>query len=154
MIFSIKQQLKGFSAAHRLLSEYKGECNNLHGHNYAVEVTIGADKLDNRGFVVDFNEVKNLCDPWIKENLDHSVIVNENDNGLLGFVKNSKQKHYVISVNSSVENLVKMVFEKLNQIIEEHSLKQGKKIRLISVQIWETQNSSAVYEKNSGRGNS
>ena len=142
---SVKQQLKGFSAAHRLLGEYKGECNNLHGHNYAVEVTIDADKLDNRGFVVDFNEVKSLCDPWIKENLDHAVIVDEKDRELLEFVKGLKQKHYVISVNSSVENLAGIIFEQLNGIIKKYTLEQDRNIRHIGVQVWETQNSSAVY---------
>ncbi|MGD9343567.1 MAG: 6-carboxytetrahydropterin synthase, partial [Desulfuromonadales bacterium] len=42
-----------FAAAHNLIN-YQGDCENLHGHNWRVEVTVAAEKLDNAGLGIDF----------------------------------------------------------------------------------------------------
>ena len=48
-----------FAAAHALRN-YKGGCENVHGHNFKVQVVLAGERLDNAGLLVDFIDVKNL----------------------------------------------------------------------------------------------
>ncbi len=61
-----------FSAAHNL-REYEGKCENLHGHNYKVEVEIGGDTLDKSGMLADFKEIKRIC-ANVTDRLDHGYL--------------------------------------------------------------------------------
>lgn len=54
-----------FCYGHRLLN-YEGKCRHLHGHNGRVEVHIEADRLDARGMVYDFSEIKEAIKNWIE----------------------------------------------------------------------------------------
>ena len=57
--------IKSFSAAH-LLSEIGGKCEELHGHNFKVEVTVGSPELNSEGILIDFRLLKK----WLKDILD------------------------------------------------------------------------------------
>lgn len=61
-----------FSAAHFIPSEDAGKCQEMHGHTYFVNVTIGGNKLDSAGFLIDFKQIKKL----IHKKYDHSVLNN------------------------------------------------------------------------------
>lgn len=59
-----------FSAAHLIPETDAGKCQNMHGHTYVVNVTIGGDKLDHCGFLVDFKTLKDK----VHGKYDHSVL--------------------------------------------------------------------------------
>src|ERR1700739_1070630 len=61
-----------FSSGHALRG-YKGKCENVHGHNYRVRVTLTGAQLDSTGLLYDFVEVKRRMDAII-ERLDHRFI--------------------------------------------------------------------------------
>lgn len=61
-----------FSAAHFIPSEDAGKCQEMHGHTYFINVTIGGNELDRSGFLIDFKQIKNL----IHKKYDHSVLNN------------------------------------------------------------------------------
>src|SRR6202035_1682095 len=61
-----------FAAAHALRN-YKGKCENVHGHNFRVQVTIEGERLDDTGLLVDFIDVKNQMRAVI-ERLDHQFL--------------------------------------------------------------------------------
>ena len=61
-----------FSAAHRL-REYRGKFENLHGHNWRVEVTIASKQLDKRGMVIDFRKIKEKLGT-VMNKLDHNYL--------------------------------------------------------------------------------
>ena len=68
-----------FSAAHRLLN-YKGNCKNLHGHNYKVFVTLSRNEIDEEsGMVIDFKEMKKYVGYIIEKYYDHALILNSED---------------------------------------------------------------------------
>src|SRR3972149_1941215 len=46
-----------FSSAHNLRG-YQGACENLHGHNWKVEVEISAEALDKVGMALDFKSLR------------------------------------------------------------------------------------------------
>jgi len=110
-----------FAAGHALRN-YKGKCENVHGHNYRVRVTIAGEQLDETGLLVDFIDVKRLMHGAI-EYLDHRFI-----NDLEPFDQ----------INPSAENIAKYFYDKVNT-----GMKDG--IRVSEVKVWETETSSATY---------
>lgn len=89
-----------FAAAH-YLNNYKGKCENLHGHNYAIEVFILAENLDKSGLGIDFSIAKR----WLKEVLDK--LDHKNLNDLVYFKEQSP----------SAENIARFIFEQYKQIL-------------------------------------
>ena len=90
-----------FSAGHALRG-YKGKCENVHGHNYRVQITLEGPELDNIGLLVDFTHVKQVMRELIKR-LDHQFI-----NDLEPFT----------TVNPSAENMAKYFFEEVGKEFE------------------------------------
>ena len=113
-----------FSAAHRLRG-YQGKCEDLHGHNWKVEAVVAAVNLNRIGVVIDFKELKEKLGEVLGL-LDHKYL-----NELNHFKK----------VNPTSENIARFIYDKLNLKIK------NKNLRLISVTVWETETSYAVYQK-------
>ncbi len=113
-----------FSAAHRL-SGAGGKCEELHGHNYSVEVSVEGRDLSEEGILIDFRELKKVLKEVISD-LDHRYL-NEID----FFKANS----------SSSEHIAFYVFQR----VKEHL--QGKGVNLREVRIWESESSCASYRE-------
>lgn len=111
-----------FSAAHQLRG-YKGKCENLHGHNWRVQVTVSSDKLNDIGIVIDFHELKAISQEVVS-NLDHSFL-----NEVFPFTEK----------NPSSENIAKWIYESVKKKIRE------KECNLSSVTVWENETASATY---------
>lgn len=111
-----------FSAGHAL-REYRGKCENIHGHNYKVRVTIMGDTLDRAGLLMDFSDLKTA----LRE------LVNQFDHQFLNELKPFDQ------LNPSAENLAKYISDRLGERLD------SKPVRLSSVTVWETDTSSATY---------
>lgn len=67
-----------FDAAHRL-PQLGGKCVNLHGHTWRVQITVGAQYLDNDGTIVEFSRFKKLMRAWIDTHLDHAAMLGADD---------------------------------------------------------------------------
>lgn len=113
-----------FNAAHRL-RDYKGKCESLHGHNWAVELTAGASDLNSTGMVLDFTELK-------KALLEHLDVL---DHKFLNEIEP------FLEVNPTSENICKFIYEGMKDYCTEQ------KVKLIKVTVWETPTSSASYEE-------
>jgi 6-pyruvoyltetrahydropterin/6-carboxytetrahydropterin synthase len=112
-----------FAAGHALRN-YKGKCENVHGHNYRVQITVQGDQLDSTGLLVDFLDVKGLIG-GVVDYLDHQVI-----NDLPPFDE----------LNPSAENIAKYFYDRVSG-----GLKNEVPVRVSEVKVWETDTSSAVY---------
>jgi len=110
-----------FAAAHQLQMVAK-KCENLHGHNWKIDVVLQADRLNRLGMVVDFKEVKAHLNEVLGE-LDHAFL-----NDLESF-KNT---------NPTTENIAKSICEELAG-----RLPQG--VRVKSVTSWESDRCGATY---------
>ena len=143
----IKTQLRDFSAAHRLIKDYQGKCRHLHGHDYRVFLTFSSPELDHHDFVTDFSDIKALCCQWVTDNWDHGTLISSNDVPLLEFVRSNNQKHFIFEdgSNTTVEVLSHHLYKILNPMIEENLTKKNAGIKLVEVEIWETQNACARY---------
>jgi 6-pyruvoyltetrahydropterin/6-carboxytetrahydropterin synthase len=113
-----------FSSAH-FLPNYKGKCENLHGHNWKVEVTVSGKELDASGMVIDFNDLKRLTGEVLEE-LDH---------------KNLNDLDYFKKYSPSSEEIAKYIFDKLSSKVSQSSC------QIDEVRVWETENSCAIYQE-------
>ncbi len=109
-----------FSAAHRL-NNYHGACENLHGHNFKVEVVVRCKELDKTYIGIDFKELKNHLKD-VLSTLDHKYL-NEID--------------YFSNTNPTSEIIAKYIFEALQPRIT--------KCSIFSVSVFETSTSKATY---------
>ena len=117
-MFKISKQFS-FSAAHSLFGLPEDHpCSRLHGHNYVVTVHLKSDKLNQQGFVRDYNELK-IVKEYINTKLDHR---NLND--------------IMAPLNSSAENIAKMLFDTFKSQLPE----------MYAVEVSETPKTSAIYE--------
>ena len=122
-----------FCYGHRLL-DYNGPCSNLHGHNGKVEVELGAKKLDQRGMVVDFSEIRNVIKEWIDQTLDHTMLLKKDD-PLIPVLKEKNERFYVMNENPTAESIARLIFD--------YARSQG--LPVTRVTLWETESSFATY---------
>jgi 6-pyruvoyltetrahydropterin/6-carboxytetrahydropterin synthase len=113
-----------FSSGHALRG-YKGKCENVHGHNYRVQVTLEGPQLDNIGLLVDFAQLKHVVRGIIKR-LDHQFI-----NDLEPFT----------TVNPSAENMAKYFYDEVTSQLKD--LPPGAHVS--DIVIWETDTARARY---------
>ena len=114
--------IKSFSAAH-MLTAIGGKCEELHGHNFKVEVTIAAKDLNSSGIVIDFRYVKK----WLQEildNLDH---------------KHLNEIPFFTEINPSSENIAQYIYREMKL-----KAKQAE-VKVARVKVWESESSAVTY---------
>jgi 6-pyruvoyltetrahydropterin/6-carboxytetrahydropterin synthase len=116
----------GFSSGH-YLRNYRGKCENPHGHNYKVFVTLVGADLDEAGMLLDFKLLKQVMRPTV-EYLDHKMI-----NDLEPFVS---------EVNPSAENLARYFYQQTSAQLKEMT---AGRVRVKDCTLYETDTSFARY---------
>lgn len=111
-----------FAAAHNLLN-YQGDCENLHGHNWKVEVTVATDQLDKAGLGIDFKILKKHTKE-IMNYLDHKYL-----NDLDAFK----------GISPSSEHIAKFIFDRLLDSLS------GFDVTVEKITVWESDNAYASY---------
>jgi len=116
---------KSFAAGH-FLRNYKGKCENPHGHNYKVLVTLQATELDAAGLLLDFKDVKQVMRSIISR-LDHQMI-----NEIAPFTE----------INPSAENLARYFYLETNTELKKIS---NGRVWVKQVTMFETDTTNATY---------
>jgi 6-pyruvoyltetrahydropterin/6-carboxytetrahydropterin synthase len=114
-----------FSSGH-YLRNYQGKCENPHGHNYKVRVTLAGRELDETGLLLDFKLLKNILKPTI-DYLDHQML-----NDIKPFIE----------LNPSAENIARYFYDETNR--ELNRVTDGR-VRVKDCTIWETDTTTATY---------
>jgi 6-pyruvoyltetrahydropterin/6-carboxytetrahydropterin synthase len=129
---------------HRL-SKHKGLCKNIHGHNLKIEVTLGSEKLDENGMVLDFYILKNLMDK-ILPNLDHAVLLNSDDKETGKIMEEGGFKHYYPVGNNdpTAEMLCLSLYAELATMLFRNK-KIRNEIKVKRIKIWENDDAFAEY---------
>ncbi len=120
---------------HRLLN-YKGKCENLHGHNGVVEITLETARLNSEKMVMDFTELGKKMKTWLDVNLDHKVILAKAD-PLARVLAGEGQACYLTAENPTAEILAKLIFDSAGAM----------KLPVAEVAFWETPTSMASYSR-------
>jgi 6-pyruvoyltetrahydropterin/6-carboxytetrahydropterin synthase len=114
---------RNFSSAHQLRG-YKGKCENLHGHNYKIEIYARGRELNNIGLLVDFVELKQAADDLVAY-LDHKNL--------------NELEPFVVEQNPSAENVARFCLQKLAAKLNDD------RVEIYKVRCFETPTSVATY---------
>ncbi|HKE30216.1 MAG TPA: 6-carboxytetrahydropterin synthase QueD [Candidatus Angelobacter sp.] len=118
---------RSFAAGH-YLRNYKGKCENPHGHNYKVRVTLCGKELDRAGLLLDFKDLKDVMKDVI-ERVDHQML-----NDIEPFTR----------LNPSAENIARYFYDETSSRLK--SLTNGR-VSVKDVTIWETDTTTARYSE-------
>ena len=114
-----------FAAGH-YLRNYRGKCENPHGHNYKIRVTLQGRELDNAGLLLDFKELKDVM-KHVVDRLDHQML-----NDIEPFRE----------LNPSAENIAQYFFRQCNARLKERT---NGRVAIKDVTVWETDTTTATY---------
>jgi 6-pyruvoyltetrahydropterin/6-carboxytetrahydropterin synthase len=131
-MFSVTREIH-FCYGHRLL-DYDGKCRHLHGHNGTAVITLHGDRLDRRGMLVDFSDLKRVVGGWIDSTLDHTMLLHKDD-PVLPLLREKGERVHVLDVNPTAENIAKLIFD--------YAAGQG--FPVTEVRLWETPSCYATY---------
>jgi 6-pyruvoyltetrahydropterin/6-carboxytetrahydropterin synthase len=121
-MFRLKVQ-DHFSSAH-YLKNYQGPCENLHGHNWKVELVVEGSKLNSTDILIDFKILKNILKEVLSE-LDHKLL---------------NEIPYFKEVNPSSEKIAEYIFNRVKEKLASYS-----DVKVKEVTVFETDKASATY---------
>ena len=129
-----------FDAGHRI-PDHNSQCRNLHGHRYALHITLtGAvieqDGRSDKGMIMDFSDIKALANRHLVDLWDHAFLVYEKDVVVRQFLDSMPDhKTVVLDRVPTVENLAQIAFDKLKGVFQNET-----GLSLIKITLYETPN--------------
>lgn len=134
-----------FDAGHRI-PNHKSQCRNLHGHRYALEITLSGDiitaeNISESGMVMDFSDVKSIARSAVVDVWDHAFLVYQKDKEILDFL-NSLPNHKTV-VFPTVPTAENMASEAFRILKSKYQDTYGNHLKLEKVRLYETPNSWA-----------
>lgn len=133
-MFRVTREIQ-FCYGHRLLN-YEGKCRYLHGHNGTAVIAIEAERLDDRGMVLDFSDIKRVVSGWIDESLDHRMILCRQDPAV-NVLREMGEPLFLMDENPTAENIAKLIYD--------FTASQG--FPIVECLLWETPNCFATYRR-------
>ena len=134
-----------FDAGHRI-PNHTSQCKHLHGHRYAIEITLAGDVItaegvSEQGMVMDFSDVKRIAKERVVDAWDHAFLVWGKDKVVLDFLQTlPDHKTVVLEVVPTAENLARIAFDLLHEAYRDT---YGNHLRLERVRLFETPNNWA-----------
>lgn len=131
-----------FDAGHRI-PNHDSQCQHIHGHRYAIEVTLAGDIISTEGspqegMVMDFSDVKAIAQQHIVSQWDHAFLVYAKDKLMIDFLATiAGHRTIVLQCVPTAENLARTAFAILRNAFED---RYGNHLRLTRVRIYETPN--------------
>ena len=131
-----------FDAGHRI-PDHQSQCRHLHGHRYAVEITLSGEVVlasgqPVNGMIMDFSEIKSLAKQHLVDAWDHAFLAYQGDAPVVNFLATlSDHKTVLLDVVPTVENLAVIAFAKLRGVYLDT---YGNHLRLEHLRLYETPN--------------
>lgn len=132
-----------FDAGHRI-PDHKSQCRNLHGHRYAIEITLSGEIIQQEhtsenGMVMDFSDVKKIARETVVDVWDHAFIVYQHDQVVLDFLNTlPNHKTVIFPTIPTAENMASEAFRLLKA---QYKDVYGNHLTLERVRLYETPNS-------------
>ncbi|MEF8727461.1 MAG: 6-carboxytetrahydropterin synthase QueD [Accumulibacter sp.] len=131
-----------FDAGHRI-PDHRSQCRHLHGHRYALEITLAGDIISEagdpaNGMVMDFSQVKALAMQHLVDAWDHAFLVYRGDRPVVDFLASlPEHRTVVLDCVPTAENLVRTAFAILDPVYRDT---YGNHLRLERLRLYETPN--------------
>lgn len=138
---SITRRLE-FDSGHRIPS-HKGQCRNIHGHRYRLDLTLSGEVLHREGasddgMILDFGDIKTLANEHLVSKWDHAFLIYRGDSALLEFLRSMDgHKTVVLDTIPTVENLAQVAFDMLAPVFMNCF---GHQLQLTRLVLFETPN--------------
>ncbi len=131
-----------FDSGHRI-PDHKSQCRHLHGHRYAIEITLYGEVIDKagdaaNGMVMDFSQVRDIAKTHLVDAWDHAFLAFRGDRAIVDFLT-SLPGHKTILLDRvpTAENLAQIAFDILDAAYRDS---YGNHLRLHRVRLYETPN--------------
>lgn len=134
-----------FDAGHRI-PNHNSQCKHLHGHRYAIEITLSGDIIategrSEQGMVMDFSDVKRIAQATVVNAWDHAFLVYRGDHAVCDFLKSlPDHKTVILDVVPTAEHLAQLAFKLLDSAYRDT---YANNLRLQRVRLYETPNNWA-----------
>ena len=131
-----------FDAAH-ILTNHQGLCKNLHGHTYRVDVTVEQQAGEPHDMVIDFKDLKHVCEEIVLNRFDHAFIYDESspvEKEIAEVLEKNNMRTVALPFRSTAENLARHFYDLLAERMPSSS-------EIASVKVWETADSCAEYRR-------
>ena len=131
-----------FDAGHRI-PDHQSQCRHMHGHRYAIEITLGGTVLDaagnpENGMVMDFSRVKELAKLHIVDAWDHAFLAYRGDTAVVALLATlPDHKTVLLDAVPTAENLARIAFATLAPVYRDT---YGNHLRLERIRLYETPN--------------
>ena len=140
-MISVTRRLE-FDAGHRIPDHYS-QCRNLHGHRYALEVTLEGEMVaaagtSEHGMIMDFAHIKAIANTYLVDQWDHAFLLYAGDTPVRRFLESLPQhKTVLLDYIPTVENLAQIAFQ---QLAPHYQHQYGTALRLAKIRLYETPN--------------
>ena len=124
-MFELKVKTR-FAGAHQLTMVGQ-KCENLHGHNWHIEVCVKGEKLNSAGVLADFGDIKKAVRGVVKGELDHKFL-----NDLKMFE----------GAQPTSERIAVYIAHRVQALLDQG---QEEEIRVSKVMAWESDDACATY---------
>ena len=124
-----------FCYGHRLM-HHTGKCRHLHGHSARADITLVSEQLNEQGMVRDFADIKQVVGTWIDRELDHNLLLHQQD-PVLPLLQQAGERLMVVSEHPTAEFLAKLIYQQTHQA--------GLPVDVVTV--WETDSACASYSE-------
>lgn len=131
-----------FDAGHRI-PDHKSQCRHLHGHRYALEITLSGEIIDKagdsaNGMVMDFSQVKTVAQEHLVDHWDHAFLAYRGDTAVVELLRQlPDHKTVLLDRVPTAENLARIAFERLDSAYQDS---YGNHLRLQQIRLYETPN--------------
>ncbi|MDO8932566.1 MAG: 6-carboxytetrahydropterin synthase QueD [Rhodocyclaceae bacterium] len=131
-----------FDAGHRI-PDHQSQCRHLHGHRYAIEITLSGQTIEvsgdpANGMVMDFSEVKSLALEHLVDTWDHAFLAYRRDSAVVDFLATMPgHKTVLLDRVPTAENLARIAFSILAPVYRDT---YGNHLKLARVRLYETPN--------------
>ncbi|MBP0630280.1 MULTISPECIES: 6-carboxytetrahydropterin synthase [unclassified Cupriavidus] len=138
---SITRRLE-FDSGHRI-PNHCGQCRNIHGHRYRLDLTLSGEVLHREGasddgMILDFGDIKALANEHLVNKWDHAFLIYRGDTALLNFLQSMEgHKTVVLDAIPTVENLAQVAFDILAPVFKDCF---GHHLQLTRLVLFETPN--------------
>jgi 6-pyruvoyltetrahydropterin/6-carboxytetrahydropterin synthase len=138
-----------FDAGHRI-PNHDSQCRHLHGHRYAIEITLSGEVIadegaSNQGMVMDFAEVKAVAQRHLIDAWDHAFLVWRGDAPVVAFLRSLPgHKTVLFDAPPTAEHLAATALRLLEPLYRD---RYGNHLLLEKVRIFETPNCWADAER-------
>ena len=139
-----------FDAGHRI-PDHRSQCRHLHGHRYALEITLAGEVIEaagrpDTGMVMDFSEVKEIARRCVVDAWDHAFLAYRGDTAVVAFLGTlPEHKTVLLDAVPTAENLARIAFRLLDPAYQDTF---GNHLRLQRVRLFETPNCWADAVRN------